>query len=32
MPVPRLTYEFLCGLYGEAVVRRFWVPVGFVLW
>lgn len=30
MPVPLLTYEFLCKLYGEKIASMFWVPVSLV--
>jgi len=27
MPVPLITYEFLCSIYGENAVRLFYTPV-----
>lgn len=30
MPLPLMTYEFLCNLYGEAFVRKFYVPFTMV--
>lgn len=30
MPVPLITYEFLCSLYGEAATKMFWYPTGIV--
>lgn len=26
IPVPRITYEWLCAIYGEEIARRFWHP------
>jgi len=26
MPIPRLTYETLCALWGETIIRRAFVP------
>ncbi len=27
MPVHRIIYEQLCALYGEKIVKRFYVPM-----
>lgn len=32
MPVPRLTYDLLCSVYGEQLVRQFYVPLRIMQW
>ncbi len=31
-PIPRITYEVLCRVYGEPLARLFWHPAPPGLW
>lgn len=30
MPVPRITFDTLCSIYGEAFTRRWFTPMSYV--